>query len=215
MSFLQQLKQQANQLQNQRGPEVRQLEASIKATEDACQTIRYYLSDLAAQLNVIEPDARPLSLDGKTRWPAMKLAQFRFDARKKTLHEREVTDYIGMGWMIVPREPVQERGRVSVNFPPDLERVESRLRAGSIKHDRLEQRHPDTGKLQALVFEHDLSSRASAVFKADHDQALLHVRLVGVTGLVVQQTQMPASAITTAYLDDLAKAIVGQPSSLG
>lgn len=104
---------------------------------------------------------------------------------------------------------------MSVNFPPDLERVESRLRAGTIKHERLEQRHPDTGKLQALVFEHDLSSRASAVFKADHDQALLHVRLVGVTGLVVQQTQMPASAITTAYLDDLAKAIVGQPSSLG
>lgn len=132
MSFLQQLKQQANQLQNQRGTEVRQLEASIKATEDACQTIRYYLSDLAAQLNVIEPDARPLSLDGKTRWPAMKLTQFRFDARKKTLHEREVTDYIGMGWMIVPREPVQERGRVSVNFPPDLERVESRLRAGKV-----------------------------------------------------------------------------------
>lgn len=40
MSFLQQLKQQANQLQNQRGTEVRQLEASIKATEDARQTIR-------------------------------------------------------------------------------------------------------------------------------------------------------------------------------
>ena len=36
-----------------------------------------------------------------------------------------------------------------------------------------------------------------------------------VTGLVVQQTQIPASAINTAYLDDLAKAIVGQPSSLG
>lgn len=215
MSFLQQLKQQATQVQNQRGTEVRHLEANVKVTEDACQSIAHYLSDLAVQLNVIQPDARPVSLDGKTRWPAMKLTQFRFDARKKTLREREVTDYVAMGWMMLPREAVQGRGRVSVNFPPDLERVESRLRAGSIKHDRLEQRHPDSGKLQALVFEHDLSARASAVFKADHDQALLQVRLVGITGLVVQQMQLPASAITTAYLDDLAKAIVGQPSSLG
>lgn len=215
MSFLQQLKQQATQVQNQRGTEVRHLEANVKVTEDACQSIAHYLSDLAVQLNVIQPDARPVSLDGKTRWPAMKLTQFRFDARKKILREREVTDYVAMGWMMLPREAVQGRGRVSVNFPPDLERVESRLRAGSIKHDRLEQRHPDSGKLQALVFEHDLSARASAVFKADHDQALLQVRLVGITGLVVQQMQLPASAITTAYLDDLAKAIVGQPSSLG
>lgn len=215
MSFLQQLKQQATQVQNQRGTEVRHLEANVKVTEDACQSIAHYLSDLAAQLNVIQPDARPVSLDGKIRWPAMKLTQFRFDARKKILREREVTDYVAMGWMMLPIEAVQGRGRVSVNFPPDLERVESRLRAGSIKHDRLEQRHPDSGKLQALVFEHDLSARASAVFKADHDQALLQVRLVGITGLVVQQMQLPATAITTAYLDDLAKAIVGQPSSLG
>lgn len=215
MSFLQQLKQQATQVQSQRGAEVQHLEANVKATEDACQAIRHYLSDLSAQLNVIQPDARPLSLDGKTRWPAMKLTQFRFDARKKTLREREVNDYVGMGWVMLPREPGQTRGRVSVNFPPDLERVESRLRAGNIKHERLEQRHPDSGKLQALVFEHDLSARASAVFKADHDQALIHLRLVGVTGLVVQQMQLPAAAITTAYLDDLAKAIVGQPSSFG
>jgi hypothetical protein len=215
MSFLQQLKQQASAVKSQQGSQVQQLEANVQATEQACQSIFHYFSDLAAQLNVIGPDARALSLDGKTRWPAMRLGNFRFDARKKTLRQREVTDYVALGWAIAPKVATEELGRVSVNFPPDLERVESRLRAGHIKHERLEQRHPDTGKLQALVFEHPLGARASVVFTADHDQARFQVRLACVTGLDIQILTLPASAIHTAFLDDVAKAIVGQPSSLG
>lgn len=219
MGFLQQLKQQAQEVKSQQGTQVQALDANIKATEDACQSVHHYLADLAAQLNVIEPDARSLSLDGRTRWPAMKLSQFRFDVRKKTLRQREVVDFVALGWQMLPRvatpTPNGTPASVSVNFPPDLERVESRLRAGQIKHARLEQRHPETRKLQAIVFEHDLAARASVLFTADHDQALFQVRLACVTGLDSQTVTLPASAITTAWLDDLAKAIVGQGSSWG
>lgn len=213
MSFLQQLKTQATELQSRQGQVVQHLDANVATTEEACRLILRYLSELAAQLNVIQPAARDLSLDGKTKWPAMKLADFRFDARKKVLRQREVTDHLALGWRMVPVEPTTGRGRVSVNFPPDLERVESRLRAGQIKHERLEQRHPGSHKLQAVVFEHDLAARGGMVLTPVHDQASFSVRLLCVTGLVVTPTTVPARQINTAWLDDVAKAVVGQPSS--
>ena len=213
MSFLQQLKKQANDLQSRQGQAVQHLDANVAATEDTCQTVWHYLSELAAQLNVIQPAAREMSLDGKTKWPDMKLADFRFDARKKILRQREVTEHLALGWRMVPVAPTADRGSVSVNFPPDLERVESRLRAGQIKHERLEQRHPDSHKLLSIVFEHDLAARGGVVLTPDHDQASFRLRLLCVTGLVATQVTVPARQISTAWLDDVAKAVVGQPSS--
>lgn len=215
MNFLQQLKEEAQRVQNQQGTEVQNLERGAELTEAACSTIWHYLSDLVAQLNVIQPKARPLSLDGKTPWPAMRLVDFRFDARKKDLRGREVTQHMGMVWRVVPQVPADGRGRVVVNFPPELERVESRLRAGHITHERLEQRHPDTNKLQAYVFEHDFAARAGITFTPQHDEGVLNWRLACVAGLEVQTLAVKAAEVKTARLDDLAKAIVGQPSSWG
>ncbi|MBY0464661.1 MAG: hypothetical protein K2W33_06925 [Burkholderiales bacterium] len=215
MSFLQQLKNQASDLQSRQGQAVQHLDANVAATEDACQTVWHYLSELAAQLNVIQPASRDISLDGKTKWPVMKLADFRFDARKKILRQREVTEHLALGWRIVPTDPTSDRGSVSVNFPPELERVETRLRAGQVKHERLEQRHPDSHKLLAVVFEHDLAARGGVVFTPDHDQARFRLRLLCVNGLVASQSTVSASQISVAWLDDLAKAVVGQPSSWG
>jgi hypothetical protein len=215
MSFLQQLKQQAQTVQNQRGADVHHLEHNLRATEAACSTIWHYLTDLVAQLNVIQPGARPLSLDGKTPWPAMRLVDFRFDARKKDLRGREVTHHMGMVWRVVPQVVNGARGRVAVNFPPDLERVEGRLRVGHVAHERLEQRHPDSNKLQAYVFEHDFAARAGITFTPEHDEGLVHWRLSGVVGLDVQTLAVRAADVGTPRLDDLAKAIVGQPSSWG
>lgn len=213
MSFLQQLKQQAQVVQHHRGTEVQTLEVNAHATEAACGTVWHYLSDLVAQLNVIQPDSPVLSLDGKTPWPAMKLVDFRFDARKKDLRGREVMHHIGMVWRVVPKVAPDTRGRVVVNFPPELERVDTRLRAGHITHERMEQRHPGTNKLLAYVFEHDFAARAGVTFTPEHDDGVLHWRLSCVSGLAVQTLAVRAPDVTTARLDDLAKAIVGQPSS--
>lgn len=213
MSFLQQLKNQAREVQNQQGAEVQTLEASAQAVEAACSTIWHYVADLAPQLNVIEPEAGKLSLDGKTPWPAMRLTDFRFDARKKDLRGREVTHHIGMGWRLVPKTAADERGSVSVNFPPELERVQARLAAGQVKHERLEQRHPDTNKLQAIIFEHDWAARASVTFTPEHDQGLLKVRVAAVAGFEVRQFTLTAAQVNVALMDELAKAIVGQPNA--
>lgn len=212
MSFLNQLKQQAQTLQSQQSANGQDLAASVAATEAACQRVWHYLDDLHRQLNVIEPAAPALSLDGQQAWPAMKQTAFRFDARKKKLRDQEVFDYLAIGWQLVPREPGAPKGLVKVNFPPDLERVERRLRAGHVPHERREQRHPQTNGLLAIVFEHEMVARASVVVTADHEQGQLQFRLAGVNGLEIAHARYRAGQIGPAVLDELAKLIVGEPS---
>ncbi len=212
MSFLNQLKSQASALQDEKSSLSQNLDVNIAKTEAACKTAWHYVSDLSRQLNVIAPAGPKFTLDGKTPWPAMKLVDFRADFRKKKLRDREVYGYIGMGWQITPQMGVPVGGSVSVNFPPDLERVTSRLSVGMIKHERKEVRHPEKNTLQALRFEYITESRGSVTITADHDNAMLAFRLVNTNGFEVVNVSWPADRIQTDVLDEMAKLIVAQPS---
>lgn len=219
MSFLNQLKQQAQSLQTRQGDELQQLDTHTAATEAVCQTVWHYFMELPRQLNVIEPAAAAsLSLDGKTLWPPMKQTDFRFDARKKTLRGKEVFEYLAIGWQLALQQPGVSsanglpKGRVSVNFPPDLERVERRLQAGQVKHERQELRHPETNRLQSIVFLHDMAARASVRVTPNHQNGSFDIRLAAVGGLEVASTQYSIAQLNSTALDELAKLIVGQPN---
>ena len=212
MSFLNQLKTQAKALQTQRTEQDRQLEEHTAQTEQACRLVLPYLQDLARQLSVIKPAGPALTLDGKTPWPAMKLVEFRTDARRKTLRDREVFDYIAMGWRIVPQagEPVERS--VTVNFPTDMQRVEDRLMMGPVKHDRKQIRHPEKNVLLEVRYDYLTETRGSVMVTADHDAGQVQFRLLNTAGFEVVNTTWPAARITQQLLDELAKRIVGQPS---
>ena len=83
----------------------------------------------------------------------MKLIDFRPDARKKTLHDQEVTDYIALSWLIVPQDTAPVGDSVSANFPLDLQRIELRLAVGNVQHERVLVRHPEKNTLQAIRFD--------------------------------------------------------------
>lgn len=212
MSYLQQLKRQAQALQAEQGAQQQDADASIQATEVACQRVWNYFGELARQLNVIGPAATRLGLDKRSPWTDMHQTGFRFDARKKKLRDKDVFDYLALGWQLLPRSGEVRKGRVSVNFPPDLERVQQRLAAGHVVHERLEQRHPQTNALQALVFEYEMAARASVLVTADHDAGQLHFRLACVNGMEIVQHSLPATRVDTTALDELARLIVGEPS---
>ena len=102
---------------------------------------------------------------------------------------------------------------VSVNFPPDLQRVESRLSMGFVKHERKERRHPEKNTLQAIEFEYLTEARGSVHVTPDHDRALLGVRLLNATGFDVKNTAVPAPRVGAELLDELAKLLVSQPNA--
>lgn len=212
MNFLEQLKAQASAVRS--GRDVQQLgqEASTQATEQACTTVLLYLQDMARQLNVIEPDGPRLTLDGRTPWPDMKLNGFQVDARKKVLRDKEVFDFIGVGWRIVPRSGRPVTGVVSANFPPDLQRLEARLTAGWVQHERHEVRDPEKNKLQLVRVEYCTHSRGNILVTPDHHDAKLAFRLANLTGFGVLSTAWPVSQVNSGMLDELAKLVCGQPS---
>lgn len=213
MSFLSELKNQATQLRDQQSGVAQDLAAVTKSTEMACITALNYLRDLCAQLNVIKPPAAGrYSLDGKATFPNLQMLNFRCDSRKKMHRGQEMFDYIGVAWDLLPATGQVALHSVTVNFPPDLERVTKRLSFGQIKHERKEQRHPETNKLQAYVFEYQTQSRGSVVITPDQDTGQIAFRLVNTEEFGVDTITYPATQVTAGLLDELAKRIVGQQS---
>jgi hypothetical protein len=212
MSFLNQLKSQAKALQSERVSHEQGLEERNAATEQAGKLVLFYLQDLARQLSVIQPPGPAFTLDGKTPWPAMKLTDFRVDARRKMLRNREVIDYIAMGWQVVPQIGAVT-GLVSVNFPTEMRRVEDRLAMGPVKHERREIRRPDSSALVEVRYEYQTQTRGSVLATLDHDNGMLHWRLLNTAGFEVVQTTWPSARIQQSLLDELAKRLVGQPNT--
>lgn len=212
MSFLNQLKTQANALQGQKSQQQELLAAQVEAVEAACRVTLHYLQELARQLDVIRPAGPAFTLDGKTPWPSMQLSCFRVDARKKKLQDREVFDYIAVGWDVLPQSGPAVGGTVSVNFPPDLERVESRLAAGQVKHERKDVRHPEKNTLQAVRFDYLTQTRGNVTVTASHETGELQFRLANVSGFGIATLRQPAGNVQTGLLDELAKLVVSQPS---
>lgn len=216
MSFLNDLKNQAQSLQDQQQGQHQDVTANTEVTEIACKVALKYLQDLTAQLNIIQPSAHgSYSLDGKTPWPALKLANFRCDARKKMLRSKEAFDYVAIGWNIVPTSGTALQQSVTVNFPPDLERVAQRISTGQVRHERKEVRHPDTNKLQAYKFEYDTASFGSLTLTPEHDVGQVAFRVCNVGGFQILNTRYPASQVNQSLMDELAKYLVGQGSRFG
>jgi hypothetical protein len=213
MSFLSELKNQATQLRDQQNGITQDLAAVTQTTEMACITALNYLRDFCAQLNVIKPPAAGrYSLDGKAAFPQTQMLNFRCDSRKKMHRGKEMFDTIGIGWDLLPATGQVATHSVTVNFPPDLERVSKRLSFGQIQHDRKEQRHPETNKLQAYVFEYRTQSRGSVALTPDQDNGQIAFRLSNTEEFGIDNISYPAQQVTSALLDELAKRIVGQQS---
>lgn len=186
--------------------------ASLAATEAAAKTTWLYMAELVRQLEVIQPDGPALSLNNKTPWPPMKLTGFRADSRKKKINDKEVYDYVTIAWSIVPRVGAPVPGSVSANFPPDLERIEKRIAAGSVHHERVSVRHPEKGTLKEILFKYSTEARGSVTITADHQNAKLAFRMANVSGFAVENAVYPAGQVQSDVLDELAKLIVGQPN---
>ena len=213
MSFLNELANQASNLRQQQAGLAQDLTAVTLATENACITAWKYLQDLCAQLNVIKPPAAGrYSLDGKAQFPQLQMQSFRCDARKKMHRGKEMFDYIGVSWDLLPTTGQVATHSITVNFPPDLERVTKRLSFGQVQHERKDQRHPETNKLQAYTFEYVTQTRGSVILTPDQDTGQIAFRLSNLEEFGINNIQYPAGQVTAGLLDELAKRIVGQQS---
>lgn len=213
MSLLNQLKSQAKSLEQQKSAQDQRVGELSARTEQACGLLLHYLQDLARSLSVIQPPGPALSVDGKTPWPAMRLVEFRVDARRKMLRDREVVDYMAMGWRIVPQVGEAVTGVVRVNFPTEMRKVEDRLALGMVRHERREVRDAVRNNvLQEVRYEYLTETRGSVVATPLHEQGQIHFRLLNTESLGVTQVTIGVERIGHDLLDELAKRVLGQAS---
>ena len=213
MSFLNQLKSQAQTMQAQQTADQQSQLQQVEAVERATHQAWRYLDELAAQLCVLQPDGPRLSADGKTPWPAMRASDFRVDARRKMVQGRELFDYVVMAWTLMPKMGVVVQGSVNGALLAEMEQIESRLAVGQVAFERFEKRIPPRNSLQSTRYDYQTHARGMVRIQPHHATGVLEFRLVCVTGLEARSKSVNAAAFPPVLLDELAKLIVGQGST--
>ena len=85
---------------------------------------------------------------------------------------------------------------------------------GPVQHERREVRDAERKNvLREMRYEFLTQTRGSVMASADHEHGQLHFRLLNTAGFEVVHATWPAARIDHNLLDELAKRIVGQPST--
>lgn len=211
MSFLNDLKKQADQLRADHGVDKAAVQAKVDATEQACQAAFKYWDDLCRQLTVIAPVSRGrLVLDGKVAFEGLPLRNFRADIRKRPfpLTGQQVTDHVALYCDLGTGQAVS----LAKNFPLDMERLESRLAQAGIQCIPEPVRNPDNGKLIEVRYAFEANMRAGVLLQPDHEKAQVRFTVDNLEGLVRWVIAFDARDVTPGLLDELAKWLVGQPN---
>jgi hypothetical protein len=212
MSFLNTLKNQAQATAAAQQGNASLIARNTQLVEGACREAVTYLHTLSQQLNVLTPpSAGRYVLDKQTVFRGLPQFNFRVDARRveKGSKERsvEIYDHVVMHWEL------QGGGELELNkdFPPDIEKLEPRLRQSGAKVDVEAQRDASGGKLLNMRYRFQAVFLASVRLVPRHDEGLITFKLMNLDDFDTVWASFPAVEVTAARLDDLARWIVGQP----
>lgn len=208
VGFLDDLKRQAESARAQQHTDSTALDRNAALAHAACHTAFGYLNTLIQQLNVLRPVSRQrFALDKRHVFDGLQLADFRADARRKTLRGSEVFDHVVLHWRLVSGQ----RLAIVKDFLPDIEKLESRLRQSGAEVHSQAVRNPANGKLQEMRYEVSADFHASVRFTPDHDRGRIGLKLLNLDGLETLTAELPAVELGSARLDELARWLVGEP----
>lgn len=208
MGFLDDLKRQADALKTQQTVDTAALARNAALVETACQTAWRYWMDLASQLNVLLP--RPpvrFMFDKSTTVDGLVRCDFRVDARRKQHRGQEVFDHVVI-------HALQKSGRsltMSKDFPPEIERLEARLRQAGIAPDSKWVRDPVNGRLEEVRFSFVADITMTVRLLPDHDQGKVSFQLANLDDLDTVVVTFAAPLVDSNLLDQLARWMVGEP----
>lgn len=213
MSFLNQLRQRADALQNRERDDEASFQRNAQAVEAACRATFQYGLELVNQLNVLRPpvpgrytfDARH-ALDGKA--DALRFSDFRIDSRRKQERDLELCDHVVLSCCV-------RGGRrlvIDKDFPTEMERLEARLAQAGIVAPRETVREPDSGRFVAARYEFDADVRVSVRLQPDHQAGRVQVTVANFGRLESVIVEFDADRVGTSLLDELAKWWLGEPN---
>jgi hypothetical protein len=210
VSFLNDLKKQADQVRADQNVDDSALQAHILATESACQLTFKYWIDLCKQLNVLQPASKGrYAFDNKTVFTGLKFTGYRLDIRNRPFGNRSVTDHVVLHCELQTGKTLA----LSKNFLTDIDKLQARITQSGVRCRPEEVRNPENGKLIEMRYEFEATIAARVLVQPQHDTGKLSFTLDNFEGLGRWVIEFDAKAINVYLLDELAKWMVGQPST--
>jgi hypothetical protein len=208
VGYLEELKRQADAALAQQSQDIGSLERNALLTDAACQTASRYFATLARQLNVLQPVAKATwRLDSRTSFSQLRFSDFRADSRLKKLRDAEVFDHVVLNFTA----KTGSRVTIAKDFPPEIEKLESRLRQCGTHYDSEIIRDPANGRFVEKRFELLADFQSSVRLLPDHDGGRVTFHVTNLDGLETVSVVFPAFEVGTARLDELARWINGEP----
>jgi len=210
MGLLDDLKKQADLVKTQQILQQNLQGDKLKLVEDRMKQTFQYVHELLKQLGVVKPTS-PLvySIPGVTDFKNLTFAESFIDYRKKRINDKEYFDTVHffIKWA-GPDTFVTEK-----DMPPAMQRIREALWLSKVKFIEEEKKNAK-GFVVGAKFVVPASVLTDVIIKADHEQGKLHFQTTHMFGLGVEYISVPGQEITEEMLDDLAKALIGQPSEI-
>ena len=208
MGYLEELKRQADATLAQQTQDIGALQRNALLTDSACQTAARYFSTLARQLNVLQPVSKTVwRLDGRTSFSQLRFTDFRADSRLKKLRDQEVFDHVVLNFAA----KTGSRVTVAKDFPPEIEKLEARLRQCGAHYDSDVIRDPENGRFVEKRFALVADFQGSVRVLPDHDAGRITFHIANIDGFETVSVVFPAFEVGSARLDELARWINGEP----
>lgn len=208
MSFLDDLKRQAEARREQLDQTDALLEERAAQTEEACLLAARYFGQLAQQLEVLQPRSpATYQLDRRNSFSGLPMSDFFADVRLQPVRGGSGHEHLVLHWQVKSAQTVA----LVKNFPNEIEQLEARLRQAGALVETEALRDPDNGKLIEMRYQVQADFRAGVKITPDHERAVLAFRLTNIERLESITFELPALALDEARLDDLARWITGAP----
>ena len=210
MGFLDDLKREADAARALQTRDTSTLERNAALAELVCKTAAAYFFSLAQQLDVLMPvSPTTFALDRQHRFSGLRLTDFKVDSRRKPWQGQDVFDHVVVHWLLRSNQKLQ----IDKDFPTEIDKLESRLRQSGARFDSEAIRHPGNGKLKMMRYAVAADFRGHVRLTPDHDTGRLQFQVANVDGFETVTADFPAHEISNARLDELARWLVGRPSS--
>ncbi len=210
MGLLDDLKKQADLVKTQQILQQNLQGDKLKIVEDRMKQTFQYVHELLKQLGVVKPTS-PLvySIPGVTDFRNLSFAESFIDYRKKRISDKEYFDTVHffIKWA-GPDTFVSEK-----DMPPAMQRIREALWLSKVKFIEEEKKNAK-GFVVGAKFIVPAAVLTDVIIKADHELGKLHFQTTHMFGLGVEYISVPAQEVTEEMLDDLAKALIGQPSEI-
>ena len=210
MGLLDDLKKQADIVKSEQHSQQSLLQARIQLVEAKMNQTFLYLNDLLKQLAVLRP-TNPMvySIPGIGDLQNLAFAESFIDYRKKKISDKDHYDIITffIRWASPANLSVER------DMPVPIQKVRDVLWDFGLKFAEEEIKKPGGGFLKTK-FTLPQSITCDVSIRADHENGVLLVKGKHLLRLGADGLRIPAEAVDEALLDEFAKMLIGQPTSL-